>query len=79
MAKTCVSCGKVIPKERIKVFPDTEYCVKCSPVKKYTESDIRTPWGRIADSEAEAAHLNKDQAGVSQPDPTVRGKSNRLD
>lgn len=26
----CIECGKIIPKARLKVLPDTETCVKCS-------------------------------------------------
>jgi hypothetical protein len=29
MARTCESCGKAIPAERIEVFPDTKLCMRC--------------------------------------------------
>lgn len=36
----CVSCGAVIPKERLEILPDSKVCVKCaqkSVVRKSVE------------------------------------------
>lgn len=35
--KYCRECGIKIPKARLKVLPDTEYCVKCSNVEEAGE------------------------------------------
>jgi hypothetical protein len=36
----CEICNQQIPKERLEILPDTKTCVKCSQIKRYTESDI---------------------------------------
>jgi len=28
----CKNCGNAIPSERVEAMPDTEYCVRCSPL-----------------------------------------------
>lgn len=36
--KNCINCGKSIPKERLEVLPNTEFCIKCAEgnVSKFT-------------------------------------------
>ncbi len=35
----CEICGVQIPSERLKILPDTTFCVKCSQIKPYSESE----------------------------------------
>ena len=41
-AKTCVECGRPIPKGRLKALPETETCIACSHVVPVCEAS----WGR---------------------------------
>lgn len=36
----CERCGKLIPRERRELLPDTTTCVQCSDVKARTERDL---------------------------------------
>ena len=39
----CEICGVEIPRERLKILPDTQYCVKCSQTQPYSEADALHP------------------------------------
>ena len=30
----CIECGRKISKQRLDALPETEYCVKCSPITR---------------------------------------------
>lgn len=36
----CERCGKLIPRERRELLPETTTCVKCSDVKAKTDRDL---------------------------------------
>ncbi len=42
--KKCDECEAIIPKERLKIFPDCKYCVKCAekktPQMEYNIDDL---------------------------------------
>ena len=38
--KVCRMCGRLIPKARLKVLPDTKTCVRCASVERYSRLDI---------------------------------------
>jgi RNA polymerase-binding transcription factor DksA len=40
--RLCLICGRSIPMSRLKVLPDTETCVKCATVERYSRLDVPT-------------------------------------
>ncbi|MBN1781277.1 TraR/DksA C4-type zinc finger protein [bacterium] len=36
----CEFCGKKIPRERLKILPETTCCVKCSQTMPYSEAEV---------------------------------------
>lgn len=46
MTKPCITCGKVIPYERLDALPHTETCINCSTEEMklgFTSWDKKTP------------------------------------
>lgn len=37
---TCEYCGRVIPRERLRILPDTRCCVRCSDISPYSEEEL---------------------------------------
>ncbi|UCE17308.1 MAG: TraR/DksA C4-type zinc finger protein [Gemmatimonadota bacterium] len=38
--RLCLICGRSIPQARLKVLPDTETCVRCASVERYSKLDV---------------------------------------
>jgi RNA polymerase-binding transcription factor DksA len=50
MQRKCEICGKFIPKERLKILPETKRCVECSKKNGPDIASKRTTIGMDADT-----------------------------
>lgn len=48
--RLCEVCGEAIPKERIRILPDTTTCVKCSQTQPYSRAEAMS-MGALAESD----------------------------